>query len=403
MLDDALLTRKSIEVICSLQDETGGLLATAKNDAYPFVYPRDASFMSMALNMHGLSDRSKRFYMFLNGVRRPVGELYQRYNNGYPAVSQKGESDVTPIVIQGVYDTYLASNDRKFLESVWGLTERAAGFVLTSIDRASGLVHTTRSIHEAKSLEEGFEIWANSAAVRGLLDASRAAVALGHGELGEIWLAHARALWLRILERLFDRDAGVFIKNLRRDGTRITAPDVAQLSPFYFGLCPEERILTATLDHLRQTLWNEKVGGLSRFRDFEVVSDWHWYTGGTGASWPLFTLWAARFYGRLGDSASAEECLDFVRRASTMAMEIPEKVAPARGYQEWKENETDYNERVINGLARAESLATSIPGYVPWACPLGWSHAEYLLLNRKDDSAEQHKLLGEPAITIRSS
>jgi glucoamylase len=393
--EEDALKRRSIEVICNLQEEDGGILATSKDDAYPFVYPRDATFMTMALNMHGLCDRSKKFYGFLRGVRRPNGETYQRYNRGYPYVTRKGEADVTPIAIQGIYDTYRSSKDLDFLKTMWGMTADGAAFVMAGIDGAVGLVHTTSSIHETQSLEEGFEIWANSAAVKGLLDASRIAEELEHRDSAENWLAHARALWREIREKLYDDGNGLFIKNLRMDGTRIDAPDVAQLSPFYFGLCQDEEILETTLDHLRQTLWNRAVGGVNRFRDFDVVKDWHWYTGGTRASWPLFTLWMARLYRRLGRAESAEECLRFVRRASTKAMEIPEKVAPIEGYKEWRDNETEYNERIVHGIARAERSEISIPGYAAWACPLGWSHAEYLLLGREDNSADECGLLGD--------
>ncbi len=386
-------TEKSIEIICGLQEQDGGILATKRDDAYPFVYPRDASVMTTALNMHGFQDQSMRFYRYLSKVRRPNGEIYQRYNKGMPYVTRRREADVTPIVIQGVYDTYRSSGDRVFLESMWGLVGDGAAFVVAGIDAHMRLVQTNCSVHENQSLEEGFEIWANSASVRGLLDASIIAANLGHHELGREWSAKASGLWRRILERLYDQKSGLFLKNLRTDGTLVNAPDVAQLAPFYFGLCRDKKILERTLKHLMDTLWNAQIGGVNRFRDFEVVKDWHWYTGGTGASWPLFTLWMARFYQSLGDLDSMERCLRFVRAASTPEMEIPEKVAPMKGYLEWRENETEYNERVTNGINRAESTPLSTPGYVAWACPLGWSHAEYLRLGTEDQDAEVRELL----------
>ena len=386
-------TKKSIEIICGLQEQDGGILATKREDAYPFVYPRDASVMTTALNMHGLHDQSMRFYRYLSNVRRPNGEIYQRYNKGMPYVTRRREADVTPIAIQGVYDTYRSSGDRGFLGSMWGLVGDGAKFVVAGIDADMGLVQTNCSVHESQSLEEGFEIWANSASVKGLLDASMIAGDLGQLELGREWSAKARELWRRILERLYDQKNGLFLKNLRSDGTLVNAPDVAQLAPFYFGLCQDRKILERTLRHLMDTLWNAQIGGVNRFRDFEVVRDWHWYTGGTGASWPLFTLWMARFYQRLGDLDSMERCLRFVRAASTPEMEIPEKVAPMKGYLDWRENETEYNERVTNGIDRAENTSLLTPGYVAWACPLGWSHAEYLRLGTEDQDAEARELL----------
>ncbi len=393
------LTKKSLDVICGLQEGDGGILATCRDDAYPFVYPRDASFMTMAMNMHGLSGRSMEFYRYVTKVRRPYGEILQRYHRGRPYVTQKGEADVSPIVIQGIYDTYRVSGDLRFLEEMWGLISESAGSVIANVDGEAKLLHTIRSVHENQVLEEGFEIWANSAAVRGLLDASQMAMLLKHQEPAEMWLAQARALWGRIVERLYDKESGLFIKNLRKDGTRVNSPDVSQVAPFYFGLCGDRETLSRTLEFLKQTLWNETVGGFNRFKDFDLVTDWHWYTGGTGASWPLFTLWMAKFYRRLGRDGAAEECLRFVQKASTDVMDIPEKVAPLKGYAEWKNNEVEYNERIQLGMEKAERSKVSIPDYVPWACPLGWSHAEYLMLDRDDHSAEVRELLGDFALS----
>jgi GH15 family glucan-1,4-alpha-glucosidase len=384
--------KKSIEIICRLQEEDGGILSTQKDDAYPFVYPRDASIMTIALNMHGFHARSMKFYHYLSRVRRRYGEIYQRYNEGMPYVTRKKEADVTPIVIQGVYDTYRSSGDRTFLESMWDLVAEGASFIVNGADPNVGLVQTNCSVHETVTLEQGFEIWANSASVRGLLDASKMASTLGHPEPAQKWLEEARKLWSRILERLYDVENGLFVKNLREDGTLVNAPDVAQLAPFYFGLSHDRKTLERTLQHIKKTLWNPGIGGVNRFRDFEVVKDWHWYTGGTGASWPLFTLWMARFYQGVGDLDSMEECLHFVRNASTLEMEIPEKVAPMKGYEEWKENETEFNERVTNAIRRSERNPISIPDHVAWACPLGWSSAEYVLLERKDDGTGEGDL-----------
>jgi len=286
---------------------------------------------------------------------------------------------------------------------MWELVGEGANFVVAGIDGDTGLVQTNCSVHENQSLEEGFEIWANSASVKGLLHASIIAANLGHHELSHDWSAEARRLWRRIRERLYDQKSGLFLKNLRTDGTLVDAPDVAQLAPFYFGLCQDDEILKRTLRHLRETLWNAKIGGLNRFRDFEVVKDWHWYTGGTGASWPLFTLWMARFYRRVGDVASMESCLRFIRAASTPDLEIPEKVAPMKGYLEWRENEVEYNERVTNGINRAESIPLSTPGYVAWACPLGWSHAEYLRLGAEGEDTDALELLEDDSKDDRSS
>ncbi len=396
------LVSRGLEIICDLQEENGGIMATWADDAYPYVYPRDGVMMTMAMNRHGLSERSKKFYRFLSSVRRPGGEVLQRYNRGYPSVTQPNEFDVTPLVLQGILDTYRLSRDKNFLDEMWNLVKESAAFTLGTIHLSLGLVHTVRSIHENQTLEEGFEIWANCAAVKGLLDASTIATEMGQYALSEEWKARSAILMKRVLEKLYDEEKRVFIKNLRLDGRRIDSPDVSQLSPFYFGVCSDDAVLESTLGHLRATLWNETVGGFGRFRDFEIVKDWHWYTGGVGGVWPIFTLWAARFYKRLGMADDAEKCLNFVNDSATGELSLPEKVAPLRGYELWKENETGFNNRVLSGVTKVESgrFKTSIPDYIPWASPLGWAHAEYLLLENEREKGEYASIL--PELRVRT-
>ncbi len=384
------LADRSLAVIKALQEEDGGILATPLDDVYPYVYPRDAAVMTTAMNLLGECERSKKFYRFLNGIRRPHGEFYQRYNGGLPYVSNEHELDVTPLVLSGIYDTYRRSEDRPFLEEMWGLVRECASFAVNTIDDEVGLVYTANSIHENRKLEEGFEIWANSAAVKGLLGASRMAGALGHDDLRDSWESSSRRLLARILETLYDKEEGTFIKVVRRSGEKIAAPDMSQLAPFYFGVYRDDAALERTLERLRAALWNKSIGGFNRFRDFEIVDDWHWYTGGTAAAWPFFTLWAARSYRDLGIREGEDACLAFLDSVVTEDLLIPEKVAPSDGYREWKSNELKFAHRTMNGVRKIESDAHRIDakGYVCWACPLGWAHAEYVLYEMQERSRD---------------
>ncbi len=396
MPSPALLDR-SLAIIKGLQEEDGGITATLRDDVYPYVYPRDAVFMTMALNRFSEFDRSKRFYRFLTKVRRPQGEFYQRYNRGLPYVTNEHELDTTPIVLQGIYDTYSQSGDRQFLSEMWSLVQECANFTCRTIDKDRGLVFTTNSIHETRELEEGYEIWTNSAAVKGLLDASRMAEAMGRPELQEGWLLRARKLYFNLLEQLYDPERGCFMKVMRRSGERVRAPDMSQLAPFYFGICEKTDVLERTLKVLENTLWNSPIGGFNRFEDFEIVHDWHWYTGGTGASWPFFTIWAAGFYRQLGIREKQEACFRFLDSILTQDSFIAEKVAPVAGYEEWKSNELEFGDRIINGIRKIDGNVHNMkaPGYVAWASPLGWAHAEYILYE-KGRPSNAFELLKEP-------
>ena len=390
------LLERSLAVIKALQEDDGGILATPRDDAYPFVYPRDAVMMTKAMNTLGEHEPSKRFYRFLNGVRRPHGEFYQRYNRGMPYVSNQHELDVTPLILDGIYDTYRSSGDRTFLEAMWGMVQECASFTEGAIDDDAGLVYTTNSVNENRKLEEGFEIWANSAAVKGLLSASKIAGELGHDDLRDAWEGSSRRLLSSMVERLYDKEQRTFIKVMRRSGEKVKAPDMSQLAPYYFGIYRDDAALEETLLHLKDALWNKSIGGFNRFRDFEIVDDWHWYSGGTAAAWPFFTLWAARSYKILGIREGGDACLDFLDSVLTDDLLIPEKVAPVDGYRQWKSNETQFAERVLNGIGKIEGNAHRIkaPGYVCWACPLGWAHAEYILLET-DKLSKDYEVLEE--------
>jgi GH15 family glucan-1,4-alpha-glucosidase len=402
-LRNSKLVDASLSIIGRLQEEDGGITATPLDDAYPYVYPRDAVFMTKALNSCGDYDRSKRFYDYLARVRRLQGEFHQRYNKGFPYVTNEHELDTTPIVLQGIYDTYLRSGDAAFLERMWPLVRECALFTAGSLDQGTGLVHTTNSIHENRALEEGFEIWTNSAAVRGLIDASKMAAAIRSDDLAADWSRRATTLLDSTIERLYDGERGIFSKVVRRSGERVTAPDMSQLAPFYFGIFEDPKTLGRTLESLEGALWNKAVGGFNRFRDFEVVHDWHWYTGGTRAAWPFFTIWAARFYRQLGIREREDACIEFIDSVVTSEdMFIPEKVAPIEGFNEWKANELEFGDRIVNGVRKIERGRHTIraPGFVCWACPLGWAHAEYILFE-KEVRSEPSVLLQEAAPTVR--
>ena len=96
-------------------------------------------------------------------------------------------------------------------------------------------------------------------------------------------------------------------------------------------------------------------------------------------------------------TAESEECLEFVHRSMTEKMEIPEKVAPVSGYQAWKDNEKQFNDRLVQGIKKSEAGRSlmSTPGQAFWASPLGWAHAEYLLFDTEVETIDTGLLVPE--------
>ncbi len=375
---------KSLKVLKSLQLKDGGILATPENGAYPYVYVRDAVIMTKALNASGRSKDSEKFYYFMkeNAKINQYKEVFHRYDSvGLPSATQDHENDNAGLLLHGIYDTYLAGKKEVFLENMWPLIQDAVKLIFSLSRR--GLLKTERSIHESIELEKGFELWANCASWRGLVDAAETAKILGHEKEEKDWKKKADELQKNINKKLFNAKRGFYIKKPKLKET----PDISQLAPFYFGLCDSKKILKTTMKFLKKHLWNKEIGGFRRFRKFETVENWHWYTGGSG-SWSAFTIWGARFFKELGMKKDYEMCMKWVKKVlSKSGGLLPEHVATKSEYNDWKNHEIEFNERIIHGMKTAERLVKTVKNngkekLIYWATPLGWAHAEWILLNK---------------------
>lgn len=375
------LKKKSIKVLKNLQLKNGGILATPLNGAYPYVYTRDAVIITKALNSVGLQKYSKKFYYFMEKFAKisVYKEVFQRYtHNGYPSVTRRNENDNEGLLLHGIYDTYLKNKEEIFIENLWDLIESTVNLLFSY--SKSGLVKTEKSIHEFEGLEKGYEIWANCAAYRGLKDATEMAKILNHNKKSEAWNKKAEDLKKNIQKKLFNKKLGIFSKNPKFPN----APDMSQLAPFYFNVIKSKPILKKTMDYLHKHLWNIELGGFRRFRKFEVVRDWHWYTGGSG-SWVNLTLWAAKFYKELNNKKNYSKCIKWVEEiAKNKNRLLPEHIATKAEYDDWKAHEIEFNTRIINETKKAENSMQKFNkrDILYWANPLGWSHAEYILLKK---------------------
>ncbi len=376
---DALFN-KSVSVLKSLVLKNGGITATPNEGGYPFVYTRDGVINSKALNRVGLVKESERFYYFMKKFSKiaDYGEVFQRYNmNGLPSVTRKNQNDNEGLLLHGIYDTYKFNKNKSFLQEMWPVV-RDVVKLIKKYSKRGGLVKTERSIHEFYRLERGYELWANCACCRGVKDASEVAKILGYDKEHKEWYSLYEKLHKNILKKLFDKKQGVFIKNPRYR----KAPDIAQLAPFYFEITDDKKLLRQTLKHIEEHLINKEIGGVRRFRRFEICKDWHWYTGGSG-SWLQFTIWMAQFYKKLGNKKKYNEYLKWVRDiAKINNNKLPEHVATKEEYDLWKDHEIEFNTRIINAMKRTEKSIKEFKNekIVFWANPLGWSHAEYIML-----------------------
>jgi len=383
--------KKSVNVIRKLQLKNGAILATPKDGAYPYVYIRDSVIITKALNKSGFYKNSEQFYYFVNKFSKPdqYGEIFQRYDkDGLPNVSRKGQHDNTGLLLHGVYDTYIHGKNEKFLKDMWPLIKKCCEFIFDF--SKDGLVKTETSIHELYRLEHGYEIWANCACVRGLYDAAEIAKNLGHMRESLEWFKKAEQIHKNIKKKMFNKKTGLFMKNIKFPHVS----DSSQMAPFYFNLFNTKELLRKTLRHMEKNLWYKELGGFRRFKKFEICKDWHWYTGGSGG-WVIFTAMAARFYKQLNNKKAYNKCVDWIEKTAEKTNGLfPEHTANRNDFLAWKNHEIEFNSRLVKGMEKSEDMNRKMKrkyneDVFYWAFPLGWSHAEYILMKLNNNKNHQ--------------
>ena len=81
-----------------------------------------------------------------------------------------------------------------------------------------------------------------------------------------------------------------------------------------------------------------------------------------------------------------KECMLWINQIAKQSKNLlPEHIATKEEYDEWKSKEIEFNNRIINEMKKAEKSIKKINNkkMVYWANPLGWSHAEYILLKKE--------------------
>ena len=338
--------------------------------------------MTKALNRSNSTKNSMNFYYFMNKHARvdQYKEIFHRYHkDGWPSVTRKKQYDNVGLLLHGIYDTYVYSKNKEFLKNMWYLTNKCVEFIFDF--SKTGLVKTDTSVHERYRLERGYEIWSNCACARGLYDASEIARILGYEKEANAWLTKAKQIHRNIKSKMFNKKTGLYVKNIKYRNIS----DISQLAPFYFNLEDSKTILKKTLLHLEKNLWYEELGGYRRFKKFELVKDWHWYTGGSGG-WVVFTAIVGRMYRILNKKSKWMNCEKWIEDiAKKNNGLLPEHISTQIEYNQWKIGETEFNSRILMEMKKVEQLNKKFKkkynqDIIYWANPLGWSHAEYILL-----------------------
>ena len=101
--------------------------------------PWDHVECAMALDLSGRPDEAARAYQWLNEVQNPDGSWWYTYRDGQPLELAK-DTNHSSYVATGVWQHYLTTGDRDFLQGMWPMVERGIGFAL-SLQQPGGEIY----------------------------------------------------------------------------------------------------------------------------------------------------------------------------------------------------------------------------------------------------------------------
>ena len=366
------LYEQSLCIIRAHMDHGGGILASSDSDllqrgrdTYSYVWPRDAAYAAYALDKAGYVDTSRKFFEFAVSVLDPKGYFMHKFRpdgalgsswhpwmwRGRPALPI--QEDETAIVLFMLWKHFSRARDLEFIESIYTtLIAPAADFMVAHIDPTTNLPLPSYDLWEEVF---GTSTYTAASVYGGLIAAAEFAKILGKKKSEKKYRTGAQRVFDAIVQRLYDAEAGLFLKFLRKtEGgfEKDTTPDISGLHGLlFFGVLPiTDGRIEKMFDGIERTLKVPgDIGGYMRYvgDNYFRLSDQE-----PPNAWIVTTLWIAQYHlaraETLADLEKVYATLQWVCDRALSTFVLPEQVHPHTG---------------------APMSAT----------PLVWSHAEYVV------------------------
>lgn len=327
-----------------INSETGGIIAAPEIDeerkvsgGYAYCWPRDAVFITKALDILGMCNEAKDFYIkFCKNTQSKNGMWEQRfYTNGNLAPCWGYQIDETASVIYGICEHYKFKKDIEFLKQSIKMCENAVEFLLKYIENLLEIdeedsvkkeielknkntnkieVHLSYDLWE---MNEGVHLY-SLASIFSAFDAMiymdeelqknnnsnriKQEIVLNR----KLKLEKYKDLIKKyITNNFYDEKQKIFYRNLTDKKM-----DISLLGIFVpFGLLStSEKSAKNLAEKINMTL-RTYTGGYLRFEGDN-------YYGGKNP-WVISTLWMALYYIKADKKNKAMECLDFVVKTAS--------------------------------------------------------------------------------------
>ena len=378
-----------------INKKTGGISAGIEVDEdktkcgrYSFCWPRDAVFITKALDLVGMKDCSDDFYLkFCKMTQDKTGMWEQRfYTDGRLAPCWGYQIDETASVIYGVYDHYLFTHDLDFLKNSAEMCEKATAFLLKYTDDIFSGQFKMQPSYDLWEMYEGYSLYSLSCVYGALVamqkiydilsssnnnsdsDSNNSINSSRNNSSNSINSINSSSDYLKDIDtidylkdvdikkstlndaairlkeyciiKFYDDNKKTLVRN--NNDRKVDISLLGATIPFNM-IDIDDKLIKNTVEKINLTL-RTYTGGYVRYEGDS-------YMGGY-SPWPIATLWIAWYYLEIGDVEMAEEIFNFVTNSASSHGLIGEQV---------------------NNDAMKPS----------WVIGLTWSHAMYIIVLAK--------------------
>ena len=343
--------------------ETGGIIASAEIDEnftkcgrYAYTWPRDAVFITRAMDILGMKEDVEKFYkIFCKKTQSKNGMWEQRFfSDGRLAPCWGYQIDETASVVYGVYSHYKYTKDEKFLKETLSMCEKGIDFLKRYV---KDLFEKTNKYHVSYDLWEmceGVHMYSLACIYASFESMLQIYKILGknvsdfeNNRLKDEKILKSKLeiedLLVKIKnyieENMYDEEKKSYVRN--PEDRKMDISIIGAVTPFNV-FTPKEKKIQNTIERINLSL-RTYTGGFQRFENDNYMN---------GNPWPIANMWMTLYYLENGEKIKAKETFDFVLKTVNKLNLIGEQV--------------DNNTLTAN-----------------WVIGLGWGHAMFILVLEK--------------------
>ena len=340
-----------------INETTGGIQAAFEVDEkfdkcgrYAYCWPRDAAFITKALDILNMEKETEKFYKhFCKNTQSKNGMWEQRfYTDERLAPCWGYQVDETASVIYGIFEHYEVTKEIKFLKDNLKMMENALCFLEKYVD---DILSNERKIHVSYDLWEmceGVHLYSLASIfsayqcmikVYGIVNDDFKNNRLKQEQISkQLNKIEKDSVLIKeyILKNLYDNERKCFVRNTQDKKMDISI--LGSVVPFKM-FSPKEKKILNTVETINMSL-RTYTGSYKRFENDNYMN---------GNPWVIATLWMALYYIELEKYNDAKKCLDFVIKTCT-----------EHGF---------LAEQIDNNTLKPT-----------WVYGLGWSHAMFVIV-----------------------